>query len=60
MPILNVILRHAAVLLFALAVAALVNMMASTDRFIELSIIMAIICLILYHSRWVLGLKRPA
>lgn len=60
MRVLNVVLRHAAVLLFALAMAALLNILASSDRFIELSVIMSIICLVLYHSRWVLGLKRPA
>jgi hypothetical protein len=35
-------------------------MLASRDRFIELSVIMAIICLTLYYLRWVLGLKRTA
>lgn len=58
MRTLNTIARHVVVLLFALALAALVNMLSSRDRFIELSVALTVICLVLYHFRWLLGLKR--
>jgi hypothetical protein len=38
----------------------LLNMLSSRDRFIELSVALTVICLVLYHFRWLLGLKRTA
>jgi dolichyl-phosphate-mannose--protein O-mannosyl transferase len=58
MRTLNTIGRHVVVLLFALALAALLNVFTSRDRFIELSIILSILCLVAYHFRWLLGLSE--
>jgi len=63
--VLNVIARHVVVLLFALALSVVVcqflGIRDSRDpRFFDISVALVIICLIVYHFRWLLGLKRTA
>lgn len=62
-PILTALIRHILIFVFALGLAVIVSRFlginSSQDpQFLDISIALAAICLILYHARWILARKR--